>query len=124
MKLTPVLLVESVENSLVFWVDRMGWQKTVEVPHGGQIGFAILENENSEIMLQTFESASQDVPQFGGSPGRCRTSLFIEVTDWNDTVQKLDGYAIQMPERTTFYGMREIGVFDPDGHIVIFAAKA
>ncbi len=27
-----------------------------------------------------------------------------------------------MPERTTFYGMREIGIRDPNNHIVIFAA--
>jgi len=29
-----------------------------------------------------------------------------------------------MPERVTFYGMREIGVSEPNGHTVIFAAKA
>jgi hypothetical protein len=28
-----------------------------------------------------------------------------------------------MEDRTTFYGMREIGVRDPDGHIVIFAKR-
>ena len=28
-----------------------------------------------------------------------------------------------MSERTTFYGMREIGVFEPGGNIVIFAVK-
>jgi uncharacterized glyoxalase superfamily protein PhnB len=34
------------------------------------------------------------------------------------------GYPIALPERTTFYGMREIGVIDPAGHTVIFAARA
>jgi len=29
-----------------------------------------------------------------------------------------------MPERVTFYGMREIGVSELNGHTVIFAAKA
>jgi hypothetical protein len=29
-----------------------------------------------------------------------------------------------MGERTTFYGMREIGVFEPGGHTVVFAARA
>jgi len=28
-----------------------------------------------------------------------------------------------MPERMTFYGMREIGVREPGGHIAIFAAR-
>jgi hypothetical protein len=29
-----------------------------------------------------------------------------------------------MPERVTFYGMREIGVSDFNGHTVVFAAKS
>jgi len=34
----------------------------------------------------------------------------------------LEGYPIAMAERSTFYGMRESGVKEPNGHIVIFAA--
>jgi len=121
MKLTPVLLVESVEESLAFWVERMGWQKTVDVPDGDVIGFAILTNEDSELMLQTFASAAKDGPQFVAGSGRHRSSLFIEVGDWANTIERLEGFEVAMPERTTFYGMREIGVFQPGGPVVIFA---
>lgn len=121
MKLTPVLLVESVEESLAFWVERMGWQKTVNVPDGDVIGFAILTNEDSELMLQTFASAAKDGPQFVAGSGRHRSSLFIEVGDWANTIERLEGFEVAMPERTTFYGMREIGVFQPGGPVVIFA---
>ena len=38
MKITPVLIVEEVESSLAFWVDRMGFEKTVEVPDGDGVG--------------------------------------------------------------------------------------
>ncbi len=121
MKLTPVLLVESVEESLPFWVERMGWQKTVDVPDGDVMGFAILTNEGSELMLRTFASAAKDGPQFVAGPGRHRSSLFIEVEDWANTIERLEGFEVAMPERTTFYGMREIGVFQPGGPVVIFA---
>lgn len=121
MKLTPVLLVESVEESLAFWVERMGWQKAVDVPDGDVIGFAILTNEDSELMLQTFASAAKDGPQFVAGSGRHRSSLFIEVGDWANTIERLEGFEVAMPERTTFYGMREIGVFQPGGPVVIFA---
>jgi len=121
MKLTPVLLVESVEEILAFWVERMGWQKTVNVPDGDVIGFAILTNEDSELMLQTFASAAKDGPQFVAGSGRHRSSLFIEVGDWANTIERLEGFEVAMPERTTFYGMREIGVFQPGGPVVIFA---
>ena len=28
-----------------------------------------------------------------------------------------------MPERKTFYGMVEVGVFEPSGNIVVFASR-
>jgi hypothetical protein len=49
--------------------------------------------------------------------------LFLEVDDFGDVLQRLQGYPVAMAERTTFYGMREIGVHEPGGHIVVFAAK-
>jgi len=123
MKVTPVLLVDEIEKSLPFWVDRMGWLKTVEVPDGEKLGFAILVNVTAELMLQTFASAAKDGPQFVDGPGQHQSSLFIEVTDWPDTLQRLEGYELAMPERVTFYGMREVGVFEPNGHVVIFASQ-
>ncbi len=121
MKITSVLLVDSVEKSLPFWMERMGWEKTVEVPDGDRIGFVILVRDGAELMLQSFDSARKDQPAFIGNPGEHRAALFIEVDDWDDTVERLNGYEITMPERTTFYGMREIGVFEPNGHVVVFA---
>jgi uncharacterized glyoxalase superfamily protein PhnB len=126
MKITAVLLVEEVEKSLPFWVDRMGFTKTVEVPgadaDADRLAFVILAGSGgAELMLQTIESVRKDEPQFAG---RNAASLFIEVEDFEDTRKRLEGYAIAMPEKTTFYGMREIGVFEPSGHIVVFAARA
>lgn len=122
MMITPVLLVESIEKSLPFWVDRMGWQKTAEVPDGERLAFVMLMRDGAgELMLQTFDSARKDEPKFVAGPTSHRSSLFIEVKDWPDTVKRLNGYDITMPERDTFYGMREIGVFEPNGHVVIFA---
>lgn len=123
MKITPVLLVKSIENSLPFWVDRLGWQKTVEVPDGDRLGFVILVRDNVELMLQTVESARKDEPTLVSISDSYRTSLFIEVDDWEDVKKRVANYEITMPERQTFYGMREIGVFDPDGNIVVFAIR-
>jgi uncharacterized glyoxalase superfamily protein PhnB len=120
MKITAVLLVEQVETSLPFWVDRMGFQKTVEVPDGDRLSFVILVRDGAEVMLQTIASARKDEPKFAGATA---SALFIEVDDFADIRKRLEGYSIAMAEKTTFYGMREIGVFEPGGHVVIFAAK-
>ena len=125
MKITAVLIVEKIEKSLAFWVDRMGFQKTVEVPEGDRLGFVILMRDGAELMMQTITSVQKDEPKF--APNGLTTKgcgMFIEVDDFEDVKRRLDGYAIVMPERTTFYGMREIGVAEPNGHTVVFAAKS
>ena len=123
MKITAVLMVESIEKSLPFWVDRMGFTKTVDVPEGDVLGFAILVKDGAELMLQTIESVRKDAPQFVPQGGAYNTGLFIEVDDFADTLKRLAGYPIALEERVTFYGMREIGVREPGGHIIVFAAR-
>ncbi len=113
---------EEIEACLPFWVDRMGFAKTVEVPEGDRLGFVILVREGTELMLQSVESVGKDVVAFAPDGPPRGTGLFIEVSDFEDVVQRLTGYPIALPERTTFYGMREIGVFAPGGHVVVFAA--
>jgi len=123
MKITAVLIVDEIEKSLPFWAGRMGFEKTVDVPEGDRLGFAILARDGAELMLQSVESVRKDAPQF--VPAHASSAaLFIEVDDFADTVKRLSGYPIALPERTTFYGMREIGVREPGGHVVIFAARS
>jgi hypothetical protein len=124
MKITAVLIVEEIEKSLKFWVDRMGFEKTVDVPEGDRLGFVILVRDGAELMMQTISSVRKDEPRF--APERLETKgcgLFIEVTDFEEIKRRLEGYPIVMQERVTFYGMREIGVAEPNGHTVVFAAK-
>ena len=123
MKITPVLIVEAVEKSLPFWVDRIGFTKTVEVPEGDRLGFAILVRDGAELMLQSVASVSKDTPQFAPKAGANNVGIFIEVEDFADILKRLEGYPIAMAERTTFYGMREVGVREPSGHTVVFAAR-
>ena len=123
MKITPVLIVEEIEKSLSFWIDRMGFATTVEVPGDGRLDFVTLVHDGAELMLQTIASVLKDAPQFAPKGWSSNVGLFIEVQDFADILKRLDGYPIAMPERTTFYGMREIGVREPGGHTVVFAAR-
>ena len=49
-RITPVLYVEEIEPCVDFWTSRFGFQKTVEVPDGGRLGFVILRKDDLEIM--------------------------------------------------------------------------
>jgi hypothetical protein len=122
MKLTPILFVESIEKSLPFWVDRVGFQKTVEVPEGDHLGFVILVKEGAEVMLQTWEGVKKDNPNLMSSQ-QAVTTLFVEVDNFADIRKRVAGVPVVMEERVTFYHMREIAVREPGGHIVVFAAQ-
>lgn len=118
-KLTPILVVEAIEPCLEFWVDRLGFEKTVEVPHGDRLGFAILVRGGLELMLQTRASVADDVPSLAAGPHG--SVLYLDVGDLDEVVAALGDVEVLVPERTTFYGAREVFVREPGGHVVGFA---
>ncbi|HEX6930155.1 MAG TPA: VOC family protein [Gammaproteobacteria bacterium] len=118
-KLTPVLYVERIEDQLPFWVERLGFEKTVEVPHAGAIGFVILVRDGIELMLQSHASVAEDVPALRGE--RARVPMFFEVGDLDDIERRLEGIEKVFPRRKTFYGAMEVAVRDPAGNVVTFA---
>jgi uncharacterized glyoxalase superfamily protein PhnB len=124
MKITPVMIVDAIEPSLEFWVGKLGFEKTVEIPEGDKLGFAILQKGDNEVMFQTWASVKKDTGSAGGGAMQMGTaSLYIEVDDFADTRQRLSGADVVVPERTTFYGMREIFVREPGRHLVGFATR-
>lgn len=123
MKITAVLIVEAIEPCLAFWVDRLGFEKTVEVPEGDRLGFVILQKDAAELMFQTRESVAKDVPQMIPMLSGQGVGLFIEVPDFDDLLTRVAGLEVVMPERTAFYGMKEIVVREPGGFAVCFASR-
>jgi uncharacterized glyoxalase superfamily protein PhnB len=120
-KITPVLLVEEVEPCIDFWVNRLGFTKTIEVPDGNKIGFVSLQKGNVELMYQSFSSVEKDDPNRTDVMRKGPTFLYVEVANLDETIAALKGAPVVMPVRTTFYGAKEIGVKDPGGHIITFA---
>jgi len=119
--IVPNLIVESIEACLPFYVERLGFTKTVEVPHDGKLGFAILKRGDLELMLQSSASLASDI---AGLPvDGFRAALYIEVDQLAPIRAALDGWPRVVPERTTFYGAREIIVRDPAGNVVAFASR-
>lgn len=123
-KVTAVLAVESVEASLEFWQGRLGFEATVTVPHEEKLGFAILVKDGIEVMVQSVPSILADTGASTGTVYGRSTALFIEVADLGAVEKALEGYPIELPRRTTFYGMHEVGVLEPGGHFVMFAQRA
>jgi len=120
-KITPVLYVNEIEPCVKFWSDRLGFEKTVEVPDGDHLAFVILKNGDVEIMYQSFASAAKDAPDIAKDIEGGRTFLYLEVDKLAPFMDALKGANVVLPVRTTFYGATEIGVKDPAGHVIVFA---
>jgi uncharacterized glyoxalase superfamily protein PhnB len=120
-KVTAVLLVEEIEPCLNFWVERLGFTKTTEVPDGNKLAFVILQKGATEVMYQTFASVEKDNVEAAKDARKGPTFLYVEVGDLDAVIAALKGVPVVMPVRTTFYGAKEIGVKDPAGHFVTFA---
>jgi uncharacterized glyoxalase superfamily protein PhnB len=120
-KLTPVLFVEKIESVLPFWTQKLGFIKTAEVSGGDRLAFIILQQGSAEVMYQSFASVDKDMPEIAVDIRKGPTFLYLEVDDLAVVKAAITGMEIYMPERTTFYGSREIGVRDPAGHFITFA---
>jgi uncharacterized glyoxalase superfamily protein PhnB len=122
-KITPILFAQEIEPCIKFWTDRLGFQKTVEVPGGEKIAFAIMESNGLELMYQSFASVDKDNAATGAAARKGPSFLYIEVEDLNAVLEATKDVEIVMPVRTTFYGAKEFGVKDPAGHYFIFAQQ-
>lgn len=120
-KLTPLLTVDAIEPCLPFWTEHLGFEKTTEVPHGDTLGFVILVRDSVEVMLQTRASVAADIPALAEGP--YRSVLYIEVEDLDPILSAIDagGLEVVVPERTTFYGAREVFIRDPAANFIGFA---
>ncbi len=117
--ITANLLVESIEASLPFWEGRLGFTRVTEVPEGGALGFVILARGETRLMLQSLASVKGDVPPMATQPSRA--TLYIDVEDLEAIKRALGDWPRVVPDRTTFYGAREVIVQCPAGNYVFFA---
>ena len=126
-KLTPIIVVDSLEDALPFWTDRLAFEVTVTVPHEDRLGFAILERGDVQIMYQSRDSVAADLPPLADEVAGQTAVLFVEVggLDELDAVgDALEGADVIVLRRSTFYGMDEIFVRAPCGTVVGFAARS
>src|ERR1700751_4330807 len=109
-KITAVLFAEEIEPCVRFWVERFGFEKTVEVPDGDKLAFAMLQKTNVELMYQSYASADKDVgTTISEEVRKGPTFLYVEVDNLEEAIIAVKGTEIVMPKRQTFYGSTEIG---------------
>jgi uncharacterized glyoxalase superfamily protein PhnB len=122
-RLTPNLYTNDVASCAKFWVDRLHFEKTVEVPEPGGLAFALLTKGNVEVMYGSWGSLQRE-PLPAGSFEKGTGFLFVEVDDLNTVLEAMKDLPKVAEVHKTFYGSNEFTVKDPAGHLITFAQFA
>ena len=126
-KATPILVVDRIEPALPLWTGPLGYEKTVEVPHGDRAGFVLLAKGDHEVMLQTRASVEDDLPAIAKLS--VRVAMYLDVPSLAsakreiEKLKKEESIEVLVPERTTFYGARELWIRDGAGNVIGFAEQ-
>lgn len=123
-KLTPNLIVSSVERSLAFYCDVLGFTKTATVPDESPFAFAMVQSGSVEIFFNAREAATEEYPALAKLPIGGTLTLYMEVSDVAKLHDELKGRVkVTMPLEKKFYGVTEFAFEDPDGYVITFAER-
>ena len=124
-QLTPVIIVDSVEECLPFWEQRLGFTVENKVPGpDGKLVFASARLGAVEVMYQTKASVIAEDPAEAKRLAGHSVALFITVDDLNAVEKAIAGVPVVKARHKTFYGSEEIYVREPGGNTVGFAQFA
>lgn len=119
-KMTANLYTNDVAACVDFWVGRLSFEKTMEVPEGGNLAFAALRSGSIELMYGSYASLNKEVV-VAEAYVKGTSTLFLEVNDVHGVSAAMADAPVVLPLHETFYGSTEFTVKDPAGHLITFA---
>ena len=127
---TPNLIVSDIDRSLRFYRDVLGFSVVATVPDAAPFVFVWLQRGGISVFLNARDGVGEDLPELAARPIGGTNAMFmvIEADSVESGVDALHDEvagraSIVMPLKTQFYGMREFGIQDPDGYIILFAQR-
>ena len=130
--LTPLLQVFDMPRAVAFYRDTLGFavvehSPEIDTPEGRMFHWCLLRRDAAQLMLNTAydEGERPAEPDRGQWAGHAHTVLYLGCPELDAFHAELTGrgLAIDSP-RTSYYGMRQIEVTDPDGYVLCFQCPA
>jgi catechol 2,3-dioxygenase-like lactoylglutathione lyase family enzyme len=120
--LSPNLIADSVNASVDFYTKHLGFSLAASVPETGNYDWAMVQRDGVTLMFQSLKSLQEDMPSLKIEKKGSVGTFFIKMKGIDDLFASVKGKLdIALEMRTTFYGMKEFGIKDPDGYYMVFA---
>ena len=133
MKLTdvvPNLVVSDIDRSTAFYRDVLGFSIVQTVPDSAPFVFVWLKRDEVSVFLNAAPAVRKEHPAMASrAPGGTNTMFFTMEAETpaagiDALFERVRPKArVFMPLKDQFYGMREFGIEDPDGHAIFFAQR-
>ena len=124
-KLTPNLVVSSVEKSVEFYRDVLGFTVAMTVPDASPLVFAGVQSGGVEIFLNAPGPAIEEYPAFANRPVGGTLTLYIEVQGIKQLFDSLRSRLhVVKPLEKKFYGVTEFAFEDPDEYVITLAERS
>ena len=127
-KLNPNIMVKSVEETVRFYQENLGFKLVMAVPESQdrilndilgeqeKIVYALVKNENVELMFQSEESFKEDIAVLKDINMGASCSFYIELENLEDFYESIKAKVDVVKELfTTWYGMKEFYIRDNNG---------
>jgi uncharacterized glyoxalase superfamily protein PhnB len=122
--LTPNVLVNSVNETVSWYKENLGFQLIMSIPEEGEMDWAMVQRDDVALMFQTRKSLAEDFALFADVPIGGSLSFFTKMTGLDELHKMItDKRAIVKEPYTTFYGMKELMVKDCNGYYLTFAEE-
>jgi uncharacterized glyoxalase superfamily protein PhnB len=120
--MTTNLMVESVDDSVAFYQNVLGFSVVASVPSKSEkLQFAILSKDNLMLMLQEKNNLTAEYPILNTDKVHPSVTLYIMVDNFDELYHSLkERYEILRDIHTTFYGSKEFAVADNNGYVLTF----
>jgi len=121
--MTTNLMVESVDKTIAFYKEILGFSLVVSVPgKNDAFQFAILSKDKLMLMVQEKSNFIEEYPVLDTLKIRPSVSLYIAVDDFDALYEEIKSkHPINTELHTSFYGAREFAITDIDGYVLTFA---
>ncbi len=114
-ELWPLLSVRSMDASLGFYRDQLGFEVAGTAARDGQVYWCRLRRGGACIMLQQFDAPGLEVVAEG------HDALYLICEDADAIFEELTGRGVDVKAPTVAeYGMKQLFVPEPDGRNLIF----
>ena len=123
--ITANLMVASVDDTVAFYRDVLGFEPVLTVPPASPFVWAKVQRDGAALMFQERKNLIGEYPVLADRAPAGALTLFVQTSGLDGLFSSIEGKAkVVKAPMTTFYGMKEFAIEDNNGFILTFAEPA